>query len=194
MLNATLFNLYFFKTQETSNENGWVTSMNKSIDEFDCFPNGYCKNWNATFASTLTLTNKPLLNPRPWNCNQTVIETVNSQCNVAFGLDFPEFKTDGRDKFISPAINYAQKAQHNKSIDLSILADEAQILLTGDEIWQGMPGLLINLGPTGNDWIRLCTNVTKDLNASVCYDKVLIRNNAALKCSIDASICSCSIY
>jgi hypothetical protein len=78
-------------------------------------------------------------------------------------LDFPEFKTDGSEDFISPAISLDPiKRPGQIAFGLSILAQRAQILLTGDVDWRNKPGILINLETNGVEWIAPCTAVAKD--------------------------------
>lgn len=58
-------------------------------------------------------------------------------------------------------------------VSLSILAEEAQILLTSYPQWQGKPGLVIQLLPQQDDiQIKFCPRVEKNLSASNCVTEV----------------------
>jgi hypothetical protein len=89
--------------------------------------------------------------------------------NELFLLDFPEFKTDGNNNFISPAISLdpIRRNGMEAAFGLSILAEKVQILLTGDKNWQSKPGLLINLETKGFEWIAPCSAVAMKDN-SIC--------------------------
>jgi len=89
---------------------------------------------------------------------------VNSKILIC--LDFPEYKTDGNNEFISPAISFDRLGTYDKTFRISVLAEEAQILFTSDEQWQGKPGLIIDL----LSGMYFCSNVTNhvNLNTSNC--------------------------
>jgi hypothetical protein len=83
---------------------------------------------------------------------------VNSKILIC--LDFPEYKTDGSDEFISPAISFDDLGSDDKTFRISVLAEEAQILFSSDEQWQGKPGLIIDL----LSGMFFCYNLTKDVD------------------------------
>jgi hypothetical protein len=75
---SPLFNILVHDFLETSSESGWLASVNKSLNEFECIPNVHCENWRlkdkktpyfmSSLDKTVTL-DFGLLKSRPWNCN-----------------------------------------------------------------------------------------------------------------------------
>jgi hypothetical protein len=54
-----------------------------------------------------------------------------------------------------------KKQKGQKSFGFSILAEQVQILLTGEEQWENNPGLLINL-ENNREWMATCNKVSTD--------------------------------
>jgi hypothetical protein len=174
-------NLTFRNTLEISNENGWLASVNDSISEFDCIPNVHCENWKyqngGTPGSVSSLDNDIIeadqfgfLRTTPWQRNYFPPKKLQLDTIDRMLIDLPEFKTDGSDDFISPAIplELAAKRPGQVALGFSILGEEVQILLSGDADWENKPGIIVQLGSRNNEWVASCSKINKNVTMTSC--------------------------
>jgi hypothetical protein len=72
---SLVFSILVHYFLETNYESGWLASVNKSINEFECIPNVHCENWRLEDSKTPYFMSSlarefGLLKSRPWNCNE----------------------------------------------------------------------------------------------------------------------------